>query len=116
MHLFITNDNWNAIADQHSTTGVVENIDKLMQFFALRCKRPGDFVSIESKNDYPILDVLNEAELDWYLKHLVGQGYLEQRGSAFGLTYKGRGSPCRTGGCRGDGWPVLCRDVVLARA
>ena len=64
----------------HSTTGVLENRDKLLNHMVVLSRRPGNTVTYDSLLDYPVIDVENRAEFDWHLKATENAGLIERPG------------------------------------
>jgi len=83
----IRTTNWRRLAEEHEHTTVPENIEKLIHYFASKCKRPSKAAPIDIDNDYPIIDAENKEELHFYIKHLEETGIVKRFGNGSGPSY-----------------------------
>lgn len=87
--LRIGNDNWQGLIDEHSSTDIATNRDKLLTYILRRCPRPGNVVSLDTNHDYPIIDAENSGELGWHLRIAEQDGFIEKSGIHYSLAPKG---------------------------
>jgi len=87
--VFITENNWRQLIEDHSHTGVAENFDKLLQFLHRRIDRPGKMASIDLEREYPVIDAQSSDELKWYLENAEDAGFIRKSGTHYFLTAKG---------------------------
>jgi len=87
--LRISNANQAALVRQHQSTTVEENAERLTHYVARKAPRPGLLVNIEPEYDYPIIDVQDQAELLWYLKHLDDEDVIEGGAGKWKLSFEG---------------------------
>jgi len=95
------------IQEEHERTRIPQNIDKLLQFIALRCPRPGQVVIIEASQDYPVIDAFGEAELMYIINAADERGFIRKNGSQYWLTPAGWASLSAS-----DGAPIPGRCFV----
>jgi hypothetical protein len=86
--LLLTMDNWDQAAAPHMNTPVRQKVIELLRYLAAKSKYPGDFVSFDSRLDYPTCDAATPFECDFLITHLQESGYLLAQGAAV-LTVKG---------------------------
>jgi len=89
--LLITTENWERLIEEHSSTGILENMEKLLNHVARHCKRPGNTIGFEVAQDYPIIDAQDANELRWHVGNAESAGYIKREGASkqFSLTAAG---------------------------
>lgn len=82
-------ENWENFAAAHTTTSVSQKVMKLLELAASRSSYPGQRVQINALLDYPLIDAVSEAEVAYFVTHLLELGYLDRDATFFKLTVKG---------------------------
>jgi hypothetical protein len=70
---------------------VAQNLEKLLQYLVRHSGRPGALVPIEQSQDYTIIDVQGESELQYYLRCLAEMDLIKAYipNPKYELTYRG---------------------------
>jgi hypothetical protein len=87
--LLLTLKTYQQLIEEHRSTGLQENIEKVLNYIHQRCSRPGRTVTFEQNNDYTVIDAQDRAELLFYLNHLHETGLINKSGPQVELTAKG---------------------------
>jgi hypothetical protein len=81
---------WQAFAEVHQRTSVHRRAEKLLRLIENRTKQPGEFVTVDTDWDYPLVDAANAEPLYYFLKYWDELGCIEKRAVNIArLTVKG---------------------------
>jgi len=82
--------NWPPLAEVHQHTSVHQRAEKLLRAIEKRTRQPGEFISVNTELDYPLIDAVNAEPLYYFLKHWEDLGCIERKHSNVArLTVKG---------------------------
>ena len=89
--LRLTAENIESIPADHAATSVAQNLEKLLQYLVRHSGRPGALVPIEQSQDYTIIDVQGESEMQYYLRCLAEMDLIKAYipNPKYELTYRG---------------------------
>jgi len=89
----LNTENWKDFARAHTLTPVWRKAEKVLEVVKDRTPHPGAMVEIKSWIDFPLVDAINEDELNYLLGYVVKENNLEGRHTAhifeYRLTFKG---------------------------
>jgi hypothetical protein len=57
---------------------VLDKVEKVLQYIAAKCGRPGSAVAVDSTFDFPVADCADGLEFEAYLSHLLNKGLIEK--------------------------------------
>lgn len=78
----LTSANWRELASQApDMSDVTGKVGYLVDYIARRSRFPGDKVTLTSLIDYPLCFATNKDEFEFYIRHAVDEGFVEEHDS-----------------------------------